>query len=189
MYGIEGEKASCARVWSVLRRLYSAPGAVSLGKGAHNWDLAVWALWQVYQGTDFELAPVRWLSRVCGSKQWTIKCNVVCAIFQTQPEFSCLCFMLVLLLLLEIFSIFSLTSPFLISVFKVHLNVNSAMKLMPSYWIGTPKPLMMFTFFSTPFLPVFAREMELLGSVTYIAIHIWIDAYICCVCIISLYIP
>ena len=93
--------------------------------------------------------------------------------------------MLVLLLLLEIFSIFSLTSPFLIS--KVHLNVNSTMKLMPSYWIGTPKPLMMFTFFSSPFLPVLAREMELLGSVTYIGIYIWIDAYICCVCVLSLY--
>ena len=94
--------------------------------------------------------------------------------------------MLVLLLLLKIFSVFSLTFPFLISVFKVHLNVNSAMKLIPSYWIGTPKPLMMCTFFSTPFLPVLDREMEPLGSVTYIGIYIWIDAYIWCVCVYSL---
>ena len=91
--------------------------------------------------------------------------------------------MLVLLLLLETFSIFSLASPFLIS--KVHVSVNSAMKLMPSYWIGTPKPLVMFTFFSSPFLPVLAREMQPLGSVTYIGIYIWIDAYICCVCVLS----
>ena len=58
IYRKEGEKASCARLWSVLRRLYSAPEAVSLGKGATNLDLAVWALCQVYQGTNFELAPV-----------------------------------------------------------------------------------------------------------------------------------
>ena len=48
---------------------------------------------------------------------------------------------------------------------------------------------MMCTFFSTPFLPVLDREMEPLGSVTYIGIYIWIDAYIWCVCVyyLSLY--